>query len=335
MCCADHVLQAAGLPGCTVSPAGFTPCWISYQDGCIAVGTGPVGSSLSFMWQDPEPAIPGIKHVGLSCWDTHVSYRDVQLLPALSAAQLAQLQREQAVRQQQQQQLDQQQAVLQLQQQAGQLEGGGGSQSSSAATAHEAHARTAGVPAVGQAHTPFGNQQDDTQQHQHQCKHQQQLPAAGGAAVPALLQLVQDAILAQLHPAAVCHVLQLAEALLPRTQHLFEACVQLAGEWFKVLVQQHLQEVAQLPLDVLIDVLHEPLLVSALDVGAGLRAVSWHAGLPVCCCAFLLACTWKRGTLAGAQLSLRRLSMDSLQPAQCTESRAVRSNTPVMHDTGS
>jgi hypothetical protein len=57
-------------------------------------------------------------------------------------------------------------------------------------------------------------------------------------------------------------MLQLSEALLPRTQHLYRVCVELAGEWFGLLVQQHLQELAMLPLDVLVDVLHEPLLVS-------------------------------------------------------------------------
>jgi hypothetical protein len=96
------------------------------------------------------------------------------------------------------------------------------------------------------------SQQQPQQHHQQLCQH----------AVPSLLQLVQHAIVAHLQPSDVCHVLQLSEALLPRTQHLYEQAVQLAGEWFGLLVQQQLQEVAMLPLDVFMDVAHEPLLVS-------------------------------------------------------------------------
>lgn len=232
-------MQAAGLPGCRVSASSFTSCWINYSNGCVAIGTGAAGSSLSYMWQDPEPAIPDIQHVGLSCWDKHISYKEVQLLPPLAPAQLQ---------------------ILQLQRQA-----------------HLAVER-----ALSQGACPEGQQQHPA--------HNGTLPgclpgdssplngpgwclsAAEGhesfrgqcrisAAVPPLLQLVQQAIAAGTQPVDVCHILQLSEALLPRTHYLYEELVQLAGEWFGLLVKQHLQELSMLPADVLMDILHEPLLV--------------------------------------------------------------------------
>jgi len=188
-----------------------------------------VGSNLSFVWHDPQSPIPDIQHIGLSCWDKHVSYRNVQLLPPLPPPELQVLELQAA-----QQQAAQQQAQAN--------------------------------------HHPLA----EAHHHQHAsiapdrlCKHpeQHQLQQLPGR-VPALLQLVQDAIVLHLQPADVCHVLQLSEALLPRTQHLYEAAVQLAGEYFTLLVQQHLQELAMLPLDVLLDVLHEPLLVSTYRLAA-------------------------------------------------------------------
>lgn len=232
-------LQATGLPGCTVTPGAFTSCWINYSSGCIAVGTGPVGSSLSYVWQDPEPPIADIQHIGLSCWDKHVSYRNVQLLPTLPPAQLQELhagmQRRMDAQDELQQRQDQNQAEQHEPQQQEQLD-------------HTAPLQDAAQPGSKTA----GKAQQQPQYQQQLCPH----------VVPSLLQLVQHAIVAHLQPADVCHVLQLSEALLPRTQHLYEQAVQLAGEWFGLLVQQQLQEVAMLPLDVFMDVAHEPLLVS-------------------------------------------------------------------------
>lgn len=197
-----------------------------------------MASSLSYLWQDPEPAIADIKHIGLSCWDKHVSYRNVQVLPPLPPQQLQELavdlQRRQAAQHSLTQPPNHEHAPHTQQQQTPQQQEPYSTHPASQAAAMLAH---------------------DTHQPQQQgaCSH--------AAAAPALLQLVQHAIVQHMQPADVCHMLQLSEALLPRTQHLYRVCVELAGEWFALLVQQHLQELAMLPLDVLVDVLHEPLLV--------------------------------------------------------------------------
>lgn len=272
-CYTSLCTQATGLPGCTVTPSAFTACWINYSAGCIAVGTGPVGSSLSYVWQDAEPAIADIQHIGLSCWDRHVSYRDVQLLPALPPAQLQalqmQLQQQQQAAAAVQQQLQAsaqphsaQQEVLQ------QLEG---VQQAAGCTP------TSGAVSIAQA----------LQQQQQQ--HDRDGHSSKPGAVPSLLQLVQHAIVAQLQPADVCHVLQLSEALLPRTQHLYEQAVQLAGEWFGLLAQQHLQELAMLPQDVLMDVVHEPLLVSSCS--QPFQVCAWVAVGHVWC--FFSGVSWR------------------------------------------
>jgi hypothetical protein len=205
-----------------------------------------VGSSLSYLWQDPEPAIADIKHIGLSCWDKHVSYRNVQVLPPLPAQQLQELrvdlQRRQAAQHSLVQPADNGDVPHLEQQQPQQQQQGYSIHQASQA----ADLLAGGTPSdvIHDTHQP-----------------QQQGVCTDAAAVPALLQLVQHAIVQHMQPADVCHMLQLSEALLPRTQHLYRVCVELAGEWFGLLVQQHLQELAMLPLDVLVDVLHEPLLV--------------------------------------------------------------------------
>lgn len=44
------------------------------------VGTGePMPGSPCYQWVDPEGPIPDIQHVGLSCWDSHVSYRCIEV----------------------------------------------------------------------------------------------------------------------------------------------------------------------------------------------------------------------------------------------------------------
>ena len=246
-------MQATGLPGCTVNPGSFTTCWINYSNGSIAVGTGPPGSSLSFTWHDSEPPIADIQHVGLSCWDKQVSYRNVQLLPELPPARLQELQDELQQRQMlqlqcQEQQQHQDQLVQEQQQQQ---------------TATQQQDPVAAALSNGKSATRT-HQSDLQGQHQ----------AAAGTSVLPLLQLVQSAIVSQLQPCDVCHMLQLAEALLPRTQVLYEAAVQLAGECFGQLVQHHLQELAMLPMDVLMDVMHEPLLVRANACNSCMQCVN-------------------------------------------------------------
>jgi hypothetical protein len=232
--------QATGLAGCTVDPRSFTSVWINYSHGSITIGTGPAGSNLSFQWHDREQAIPAIKHIGLSCWDKHVSYRNVQLLPPLAAAQLQQLA---------DQQRQEQSYLLQLQRQAQLQEAEQQQQTSACSSAVDSKAQ--GSPELGPAAAAAAAAAAKTSQLQ-------------GHQVPSLLQLVMDSVAASMAPAAVCHVLQLSELLLPRTQQLYEAAVQLAGSWFGLLVQQHIDELACLSVDVMADILHEPLLVSKL-----------------------------------------------------------------------
>lgn len=76
------------VAGAQVSPREFSRYWINYAPGVITVGTGLPGTNISHTWQDPEAPIPCIQHVGLSCWDKHVSYRNVMVLPALNHHQL-------------------------------------------------------------------------------------------------------------------------------------------------------------------------------------------------------------------------------------------------------
>lgn len=280
--------QATGLPGCTVTPGSFISCWISYSNGCIAVGTGPVGSSLSYVWQDPEPPVADIQHIGLSCWDKHVSYRNVQLLPALPQQQLQELRADMQRRtaaQKQQRLLSEalaDQAGSQQQEPACvvSLQGASGSAQPSKAVLTAAQA----------------SQQLQQQQEVSTC------------AVPRLLQLVQHAIVAHLQPADVCHMLQLSEALLPRAQHLYEQAVQLAGEWFGLLAQQHLQEIAMWPLDVLMDVVHEPLLVSL-----SCCLSSWARALPCCCLTCVHTCTPLQETTCNDTLPSKKLNGMLLQ----------------------
>jgi hypothetical protein len=238
-------LQATGLAGCTVDPRSFTACWINYSNGSISIGTGPAGSNLSFQWQDPEQPIQGIKHIGLSCWDKHVSYRNVQLLPPLAAAQLQQLA---------EQHRQEQSHLLQLrrQEQLQEEEGGHQQQQANACSsvgdskAQQSSERGTAAAAAAAAAAATAAKALQLQGHQ----------------VPSLLQLVMESVAGSMAPAAVCHVLQLSELLLPRTQQLYEAAVQLAGSWFELLVRQHIDDLACLSVDVMADILHEPLLVS-------------------------------------------------------------------------
>ncbi|DBB07891.1 TPA: hypothetical protein ACH3X3_009285 [Trebouxia sp. C0006] len=75
--------QADGVPGSKLTGDSFTRFWISYNQGTITVGLGEPGiDSPNYSWTDPDP-IPNVKHVGLSTWDKHVGYRQIQMQPAV------------------------------------------------------------------------------------------------------------------------------------------------------------------------------------------------------------------------------------------------------------
>jgi hypothetical protein len=211
------------VPGCTVSGASFTPVWLNYEAGRISVGVGAPGSELSFVWADEGTPVQRITAVGLSCWDSHVSYRGVTLLPPLPAAQLDAL----------------------------------------------VAARAAPVAAPAAAPALLQPMLQDVVAKGQQAQQQQDflLPTPSGVAsaaascLPSLLGLVMAAIVDSLTPHCLFAVLHVAELLLPRSQPLYDACVQRAGVWLPQLAAQQLQELVALPLDVLADVLQEPLVV--------------------------------------------------------------------------
>lgn len=41
--------------------------------------TGSPGTNVSYQWQDTSGGTAAMKHIGLSCWDKHVSYRRIQV----------------------------------------------------------------------------------------------------------------------------------------------------------------------------------------------------------------------------------------------------------------
>ena len=66
------------MPGARLSAVVFTRFWIDFREGVITVGTGAPGSSGCYSWADPEP-IPSVHYVGLSAWDRHVAYKNIQV----------------------------------------------------------------------------------------------------------------------------------------------------------------------------------------------------------------------------------------------------------------
>lgn len=234
-------MQASGLPGCTVNAQQFATEWINYTPGVVTVGTGPPGSSVTYQWRDPQQTIPNIRHIGLSCWDKHVSYRNVQLLPPVPAAQLQE--KLSVLHQQCSQPQHTPQADADLNQQPG--------------------ISRDQAPTTPESCSPFTSQQQQGHQLQERCT----------TSTPPLLQLVQDSIQDSLTPSSTLfQVLQLSGLLLPRTQQLYDAAVQLAGSWFELLVKQYLDDLASLSLDVLADILQEPLLVSQAACTSGQHA---------------------------------------------------------------
>ncbi|GBF97048.1 hypothetical protein Rsub_09521 [Raphidocelis subcapitata] len=83
--------QVQGVAGARVGAREFSPFWINCADGAITVGAGAPGEGVAHRWVDPAPGelARGVRHAGLSCWDRHVSYRNVRVLPPLDAAALA------------------------------------------------------------------------------------------------------------------------------------------------------------------------------------------------------------------------------------------------------
>ena len=75
------------MPGCHLKPNSFTPFWIEYHAGTFTIGTGRPGAGPRHCWTDAAP-VEGLRHVGLSTWDRHVAYRQIQMQPPLQTAAL-------------------------------------------------------------------------------------------------------------------------------------------------------------------------------------------------------------------------------------------------------
>lgn len=78
-------VQAENVPGCHLKPNSFTPFWIEYHAGTFTIGTGRPGAGPRHCWTDAAP-VEGLRHVGLSTWDRHVAYRQIQMQPPLQRA---------------------------------------------------------------------------------------------------------------------------------------------------------------------------------------------------------------------------------------------------------
>lgn len=72
-------VDEAGLGLCCSS--AFQSYWISICDGLISIGKGRYPfQNLVFQWLDAKPNC-SVQYVGLSSWDKHVGYRNVNVLP--------------------------------------------------------------------------------------------------------------------------------------------------------------------------------------------------------------------------------------------------------------
>ncbi|KAJ6708628.1 hypothetical protein OIU74_009853 [Salix koriyanagi] len=73
------VVDEEGVALCCSST--FQSYWISIYDGLISIGKGRYPfQNLVFQWLDSKPNC-SVRYVGLSCWDKHVGYRNVNVLP--------------------------------------------------------------------------------------------------------------------------------------------------------------------------------------------------------------------------------------------------------------
>ncbi|KAI3834318.1 hypothetical protein MKX03_030125 [Papaver bracteatum] len=62
----------------------FQSYWISIYDGLISIGKGRYPfQNLVFQWLDSNPNC-SVQYIGLSSWDKHVGYRNVNVLPSTS-----------------------------------------------------------------------------------------------------------------------------------------------------------------------------------------------------------------------------------------------------------
>ncbi|XP_057502787.1 BTB/POZ domain-containing protein At2g30600 [Actinidia eriantha] len=72
-------VDVAGVGLCCSS--AFQSYWISIYDGLISIGKGRYPfQNLVFQWLDSNPNF-SVQYVGLSSWDKHVGYRNVNVLP--------------------------------------------------------------------------------------------------------------------------------------------------------------------------------------------------------------------------------------------------------------
>ncbi|KAK9756672.1 hypothetical protein RND81_01G113800 [Saponaria officinalis] len=73
------VVDEEGVGLCSLG--AFQSYWISIYDGLICVGKGRYPfQNVVFQWLDSNP-ISNVQYVGLSSWDKHVGYRNVNVLP--------------------------------------------------------------------------------------------------------------------------------------------------------------------------------------------------------------------------------------------------------------
>lgn len=73
------VVDVVGVVLCCSS--AFQSYWISVYDGLISIGKGRYPfQNLVFQWLDSNPNC-SVQYVGLSSWDKHVGYRNVNVLP--------------------------------------------------------------------------------------------------------------------------------------------------------------------------------------------------------------------------------------------------------------
>jgi hypothetical protein len=72
------VVDVAGVGLCCSS--SFQSYWISIYDGLISIGNGKYPfQNLVFQWLDSNPTC-SVQYIGLSSWDKHVRYRNVNVL---------------------------------------------------------------------------------------------------------------------------------------------------------------------------------------------------------------------------------------------------------------
>ncbi|XP_027148485.1 BTB/POZ domain-containing protein At2g30600 [Coffea eugenioides] len=75
----ETVVDVAGIGLCCSS--AFQSYWISVYDGLISIGKGRYPfQNICFQWLDSKPNC-AVQYVGLSSWDKHVGYRNVNVLP--------------------------------------------------------------------------------------------------------------------------------------------------------------------------------------------------------------------------------------------------------------